>query len=155
MELKTSSIGSYLHHKLGVIARPFRPIENEIIGIDLGTTNSCVSVMERKLCFLSVYDFAVHKGAGTSKKNRPTSAYRGHVIIHRGRHGARATTAGNRAGGSGSPAKLASSSLSNSAGKKKRGFFLRMCNSSSCYLWTRRRKIHQSFKATNLYQTGH
>nr|AGN12794.1 molecular chaperone DnaK [Leavenworthia alabamica] len=37
-----------LIEKLGHLARPFcsRPVGNGVIGIDLGTTNSCVSVME-------------------------------------------------------------------------------------------------------------
>ncbi|KAH0982688.1 hypothetical protein GBA52_009865 [Prunus armeniaca] len=43
---KPSSLG----HKWASLARPFssRPAGNDIIGIDLGTTNSCVAVMEGK-----------------------------------------------------------------------------------------------------------
>ncbi|XP_023763535.1 uncharacterized protein LOC111912009 [Lactuca sativa] len=85
---KPSSTRSYLHHKLGVIVRPFSstPFGNEIIGINLGTTNSCVSVMERK--------------------------------------------------------------------EKKRGFFLHMCNSSSCYLWSWRRKDTPVFQSNQLISNG-
>ncbi|GJS94384.1 heat shock 70 kDa protein, mitochondrial [Tanacetum coccineum] len=45
-----TSSRSYLSYKLGVFARPFssRPLGNEVIGIDLGTTNSYVSIMEGK-----------------------------------------------------------------------------------------------------------
>ncbi|KAM0012401.1 putative Heat shock protein 70 family [Helianthus debilis subsp. tardiflorus] len=47
---KPSFTGPHLSRKFGVIARPFssRPLGNEVIGIDLGTTNSCVSVMDGK-----------------------------------------------------------------------------------------------------------
>ncbi|OAY73832.1 Heat shock 70 kDa protein, mitochondrial [Ananas comosus] len=48
--IKSTWLASNLGHKFASFARPFstKPAANDIIGIDLGTTNSCVAVMEGK-----------------------------------------------------------------------------------------------------------
>ncbi|CAI9275012.1 unnamed protein product [Lactuca saligna] len=49
------------------------------------------------------------------------------------------------------PLKRELSDLKTKTTGKKERIFLHMCDSYGCYLWTRRRKIHHSFKETNLY----